>query len=227
MNVRTLKHAIKDYDKRALLFTAGGLFTNICFIVLYAVFCAIDGAKWYSALLSYFAILAAARAVVLGYSLKGKFGRYAPASYEEKRRASLTCGILSIVLSLVIAEEIVIMTGGDIRNNYPPKYFDALIYINSIYLFVRLGFAIYNTAKNIRTVSERENPLIASGKFLSLCDCAASLLVLQNAVLIKIDASLTTARTVFLTTGSLVRLLMIATGVYMIVVAQRMKKRHN
>lgn len=223
MNKTALKNAIKDYDTRALLFAAGGLAVNLGFSAFYAVLCVIDGAKWYVTLLSYFVILATARAIVLGYSLKGKFRSRSATTYEEKRRAFLLCGILIIILSLVVAEEIVVMTDANVRRS--PRYFGSLVYVNGAYIVAKLLFSIYNTVKNIRNVKERDNPLIASGKFLSFCDSLTSAVILQNAVLAEIDAEQTTVCAVLLAGGVFVRTLMFAMGVYIIVTAVRLKNK--
>ncbi len=220
---------MKDYDKRALLFLLIGLLFDLGFVCVYFVFSAVSGLRWYVASLLYFSLLAAGRLFTLYYSVKEYFFRRPPAAYAQKCGVFLFDGILVLLLSALVVQEVQILNTDGIA----PRFYSAVIWINAIYLalqslrnivvVVKLAVKTVSTVSNVRRVHRQQNPLIAASKFLSYADTLASIVILIHTANLKYAAGGLWSF-FLLGAGIGVRLVIFALGVYMIVQSQKLLK---
>lgn len=219
MNGKKLIALFKNYDSRALLFTATSLFLNAIFIVFYAVLCIANNTIYYVPMLEYFLIYAIARAVILIYSLKAKSAGRKP-TYISQCNTLQTVGILMFLLSLILVDENLIRI-----HDSQTKYIDAVFYVNIIYVYIKLIVGVYNVIKNFKKVSSQENPLITATKCLSHCETLASVIFLKNAVIMKLDISDSVGTVISVTLNILIRAVIFGLGVSMIVLSVRLKRK--
>jgi hypothetical protein len=211
-----LKKVLENYGYRSLLIAIFSLSLTCLYGIFNGVIFILHLSIWSGALALYYIILSAMRGVVLYYHKKRK----STGITDKERELTIfkNSGILLIVLTVALSSAIVQMV-----------IFDAgfekqglMIFTYAAYSFTKLGIGIYNIIKTRKF----EDRTITAIKCVSFADSLMSLLALQTALL-HAFAGENSASWANGALGSVVVLLIIGLGVYMIITAKKELKNLN
>lgn len=219
---------LKNYGFRTIIFAIGSFVMSIAF----GAFNAYMGIKylsiWYGALATYYISLAFLRGGVLLYHGRNrKSVRFksenqgAIQSAKNYRNSGITLLVLNIALSSAIAQMI-----------FDNRFFSFegwTIYAFAAYAFYKITMSTIN----ILRASKQQNLTVKAIRNVNLMDAMVSILALQTALLATFMTEGTNVSLFNTLTGSVVSLLSISIGIFMIIKANkiinniRMEKKEN
>ena len=213
---------LKNYDFRTVIFTIG----SFAMSVIFGAFNAYMGIKnlsvWYGALAFYYISLAFIRGGVLGHYKKN-----ADKSNEEnelqsqlsKAKIYRNSGITLLVLNAALSFAVVQMIVSDAHFSYAGW----TIFAYAAYAFYKISMAIVNLVR----AHKNKDLTIRAIRDINLTDATVSILALQTALLTTFSDESVNIGTANAITGSVVCVIAIGLGIYMIVSAHKNIKTLN
>jgi len=208
-----IKKVLENYDYRTLLIAIFSLILTCLYGIFNGVIFVLYLSIWSGALALYYIILSAMRGGVLYYHKNRK--KTGIIDRERELTIFRNCGILLIVLTIALSSAIVQMVIFD--TGFEKK--GLMIFTYAAYSFAKLGISIYNVIKT----RKYEDRTISAIKCVSFADALMSLLALQTALL-HAFAGENSASWANGALGSVVVILIILLGIYMIITAKKEMK---
>ena len=215
----------REYGFRAILFSIGSFAINIAFAIYNGSIAVVIGSIWFGALAAYYVLLIILRGAILIYHARRKKaiknGQEEGMTHYKDTRVYGICGIFLTLLPIAISFAILQM----VRANDSFVHSGVTIYIYAIYAFYKIIISIYNF---IKTRSTKEMTIRAS-KNINLADAMMSILALQTAMFREFDTAKDVINIISMNaiTGAVVCGLTAIIGIFMIINAIRIIKRHR
>ncbi|MCM1260984.1 MAG: hypothetical protein NC182_07640 [Prevotella sp.] len=210
-----IHHLLDNYGFRTIIFTT----FSFCINVGYAIFEGILGivflSVWYMSLSGYYLILSIARGSILWRHQNRKKKR--DQIVENPLQQYQHCGILLVVLTLALSIAIIQMV-------YANKGFIHLgftIYASAAYTFYKLTMSIIHLVK----AKKEKDYHIQSLRNIGFAEALVSVLALQTAMLASFSDGQMNLAIWNAITGGVVVMIILALGVYMIIVGNLKQKR--
>ncbi|MCD8085748.1 MAG: hypothetical protein LUF28_05395 [Clostridiales bacterium] len=134
-------------------------------------------------------------------------------------RRCRTCGILLLLLNLILSGIVVSAVVGHQGSHYAGY----LIYAMAAYTFYKVGIAVRNLARH----RALRDPVLAASRATSFASALISMLSLEIATLLQFGTDEAFFRTMTVSTGTGVCVILSATALYMIVSAQKALRMHD
>lgn len=207
---------LKNFGFRTLVFAGFSFAFNCIYAISLGVFAIYAHSIWYGSLAAYYIFLSFLRGGVILSNLKTKHKK-GQEEYATKRIATYkNCGIVLILMTIVFSISIlqIIIADGGFRHA------GLMIYVFSAYTFYKITLSIINIIK----ASKKDEFLVQSIRNINFSDALISILALQTAMFTEFGSDFNHS-TFNALTGSIVCILIIALGIYMIVKAKTKLKQ--
>lgn len=193
----------------------GGLFVNLLYVALY-IFSGIfsEFSAWSATMAAYYILLSVMRLALVRYVHQKEIGENIMAEFRRYR----FCGILLAVMNLALMTMVFYM----VYQNEGPDYSGILIYAMAAYTFYITIVAIVNVIR----FRKRGSPILSAAKAISLTAALVSMLSLETAMLGAFGGTEPELRrTMTLSFGGAICMLVFGMAVYMIVRASKQLRK--
>lgn len=204
----------RDYEFRTIVFGAFSFLANVGYTIFLAAVAMYSRAFWYWVLAGYYVLLTSIRGGMLLENRKNerRFGGNPARLQKEKLKTYYSCGVMLLALTLVLAVTVFLMVFEGKRIVSP----NAAIVILAIVTAYRLYMAILNLV----VAKKYDDLVVRSVRNINFSTALVSILTLQTAVLDRFawgaPADLCNGLT-----GTVVCLIIVYVGIYMIVKARK------
>ena len=208
---------LRDFGFRTVIFAIGSFAISLLFSAFNAYMGIVNRSIWYGALATFYIALALLRGGVLTYH-KNRFGKRAKRQYDEYTKAKVyrNSGIITLILNLALSSAIAQMIFSDAHFTY----IGWTIFAFAAYAFYKITMSIISLIK----AHKQTDLTVRAIRNINLVDALVSILALQTALLTMFNEGEISISLMNTLTGSVVSLLSIAIGVYMIVSANKRMK---
>ncbi len=208
---------LRDFGFRTVIFAIGSFTISLLFSAFNAYMGIVNRSIWYGALATFYIALALLRGGVLTYH-KNRFGKRAKRQYDEYTKAKVyrNSGIITLILNLALSSAIAQMIFSDAHFTY----IGWTIFAFAAYAFYKITMSIISLIK----AHKQTDLTVRAIRNINLVDALVSILALQTALLTMFNEGEISISLMNTLTGSVVSLLSIAIGVYMIVSANKRMK---
>lgn len=208
---------LRDYGFRTLIFAVWSFIVSAAFGAMNGYTGIKNRSVWYGALSAYYVALAFLRGSILLYHGKRKRRGEGEGDEIAKAKVYRNSGIVLLVLNVALSSEIAQMIFSDAHFSY----MGWLIFAYAAYAFYKITMAIVNLVR----ASKQSDLTVRAIRNVNLADAAVSLLALQTALLSVFSDESVDVSLVNTLTGSLVSLLSVGLGVYMVVSGKKKIKK--
>ena len=209
------RRLLSNFGYRAIIVGIVTFIFTALYVIFQGVLSIMSLSAWYGALTVYYLVLGIMRGNIL-LEKKKTLSKPKQEILTNQTKVFGSCGILLIVLTLAFSGVIVLTY----KSNNHFEYAGLMIYVVATYTFLKLTISIVNLFKAKKT----DDLYVKSLKNISFADALISIVALQVAMFQEfapeINGSLANALT-----GGGVSLVIIAIGIYMIVVAHNRRKK--
>jgi len=214
---------LKNYDKRAMFFMFYFFLMSVCYAAFNLYLGIATGSIWYYSLAGYHISFTLLRTTILSYHNKKRKQNKIRTKLEDqeaKAKVYLTCGILLVVIDIALTVSFLEIL---IHNEHHTYFLQNLtIYYFAFYTIYKIIRAIINF---IRSRHQKDLAKHAERCFC-LTGACLSVLTLQTALLHKFNVNgAVNARLLNGITGSLVLIVTLSMGIFMIIRAKRHLKK--
>lgn len=213
---------LTNYDYRTVVFTIGAFAMNVIFGAFNGYLGVKNFSVWYGTLAVYYISLAFIRGSVLVYHKKNT----SKSKEENELKSQLSnakvyrnSGIIMLVLNMVLSFAVVQM----IVSGAHFSYIGWTIYAYAAYAFFKISMAIIN----IFRAHASSDLTVRTIRDINLTAATVSILALQTAMLTTFSTENVNVRMANACTGTVVCLITIGLGIYMIVCAHKKIKTLN
>ncbi len=204
---KRLQGCLSVGQRKAFLSLVSSAAVNLLYAV-WEILCGIYyHSYWFVTLGCYYLLLMLTRWTLL----RGAHG--GGGAEEMKWRRCRTCGILLLLLNLILSGIVVSAVIG----HQGSRYAGYLIYAMATYTFSKVGVAVRNLARH----RALRDPVLAASRAISFASALISMLSLEIAMLLQFGTDEAFFRTMTVSTGAGVCVILSATALYMILTAQR------
>ncbi|MBE5733821.1 MAG: hypothetical protein E7347_02075 [Clostridiales bacterium] len=208
---------LRDFGFRTVIFAIGSFAISLLFSAFNAYMGIVNRSIWYGALATFYIALALLRGGVLTYH-KNRFGKRAKRQYDEYTKAKVyrNSGIITLILNLALSSAIAQMIFSDAHFTY----IGWTIFAFAAYAFYKITMSIISLIK----AHKQTDLTVRAIRNINLVDALVSILALQTALLTMFNEGEISISLMNTLTGSVVSVLSIAIGIYMIVSANKRMK---
>ncbi len=214
----TFTRNFKKFEFRTLFFALCSFAGNVAYTVFLCVAALYSRTFWYWVLAGFYVILASMRGGLLyeNQKVEKRFVDNPLALAKAKSVSYKNCGFMLLALSLVLSGAVTLMVLEDKRFPTP----NVVVLALAAWDAVRVAFAVYNLLR----AKKCDDLVIRSVRNINFSTALVATLTLQTVLLDTVVHSLNTDLLNGLTGGA-VCATVVAFGVYMIVVGERVRKR--
>lgn len=206
-----------DYRYKTVVFAVPGLVINVIFAVFNGIIGIVSLSPWFGTLAAYYILLSVMRFSAVQYDRS-------VAKQERTKEIALNeiyiyrmCGLLLIIMTMALGGTVLLMVNFKGGKSYP----GFTIYAVAAYTFYKTGTAIRNVLK----ARKLKSPLLMAIRDIGYIDACVSILSLQTAMFSSFGQNQEElAGLMNGITGTVVCLMVLATGICMIWSAGNMKR---
>ena len=205
---------LRNFGFRTLIFAIGSFVMSVLFSAFNAYMGIANRSIWYGALATFYIALAFLRGGVLVYH-KNRMQSKNKAQDEDLEKAKIyrNSGIITLVLNVALSSAIAQMIFSDAHFTY----IGWTIFAYAFYAFYKITMSIITLVK----AHKQTDLTVTAIRNINLVDALVSILALQTALLTMFGDGTMNISLMNTMTGSVVSVLSVTIGVYMIVSANR------
>lgn len=208
---------LRNFGFRTLIFAIGSFAMSLLFSGFNAYMGIANRSIWYGALAAFYIALAFLRGGVLTYH-KNRLGKKKSAENDEYFKAKVyrNSGIITLILNVALSSAIAQM----IFSNAHFSYMGWTVFAYAAYAFIKITTAIISFVK----AHKQTDLTVRAIRNINLVDALVSILALQTALLTTFSQGEMNIAAMNTLTGTVVSVLSITIGIYMIVSAHKKMK---
>ena len=208
---------LRNFGFRTVIFAIGSFAMSLLFSGFNAYMGIINRSIWYGALSVFYIALAFVRGGVLTYH-KNRIGKKDKRQNDENLKAKVyrNSGIITLILNIALSVAIAQMIFGDAHFTY----IGWTIFAYAAYAFYKITMSIISFIK----AHKQTDLTVRAIRNINLVDALVSILALQTALLTMFSEGEINISIFNTITGTVVSLVSIAIGIYMIVSANKKMK---
>ncbi len=206
-----------DYSFRTLVFALCSFAINLAFVAFNTVFALLTKNAWYGSLAGYYFLLSCLRGFVFYGEKRAKTLPEEEGRVKRLQNYGL-CGVALFLLDVAMAVAVTFM----VLQEKPNSYTEIMAIVFAAYTFYKLTLAIWNIFK----AKKVQDLQIQAFRNISLVDAAISLLSLQ-VTLVATFSEGEGMLALNAMTGACVCLLTVGIGVWMILQANKQRKKYG
>ncbi|MBE7078467.1 MAG: hypothetical protein E7380_01235 [Clostridiales bacterium] len=206
---------LKNFGFRTLIFAIGSFVVSLLFSGFNAYMGIVNRSIWYGALAAFYIALAFLRGGVLAYHKK-RIGKKVQNDEYIKAKVYRNSGIITLILNIALSSAIAQM----IFSGAHFSYIGWTIFAYAAYAFYKITMSILSFIR----AHKQEDLTVRAIRNINLVDALVSILALQTALLTMFGEGEINISVFNTLTGSVVSLLSIGIGIYMIASANKKMK---